>query len=214
MEFLSLLYQLILTTVFIYSIILGRKFGFSTQNYLFIYLFVTICIESFSVFEQYFIKWSSNGFLYNFYIIFCMSFFYQFYKKKLIKNLNKMITIIYFGFMIFNLFILDFFNIQFDYRLGITCSVFYIILALIWFIEKMIIPNKDKITNYPKFYISSGLVLWGIFFIFRSIPMYYFEEVDAEFQKTLVMLFFLVNIFFYILMIMSLNKSKKISFEK
>ena len=60
---------------------------------------------------------------------------------------------------------------------------FDLILALIWFYQ--IINNIDDIfiTHKQAFWVSTGLLLWSIFNLFRLYPLYFLYESDNELSQ-------------------------------
>ncbi|WP_155845042.1 hypothetical protein [Chryseobacterium daeguense] len=93
--------------------------------------------------------------------------------------------------------------------IGISFALIYILYSLIWFYGKIKNPSLEKITNDPKFWIASGLLFWGVFFILRIIPRYFFNKVDGEVLIVSQSFFFIINIFFYLLFLISLIKYSK-----
>lgn len=193
------------------SFILGRKYGFSSQNFLFVYLFVTFLIEGFSFIMD---KINENiiiGLPYNLYLIFVLSFFYLYYADQLpavfktLSGLFLAVSLLYIG--IFT----EFLGSAFDENIAVAVMLFLIVHAVIWFYCKLNSADEESILDNPCFWISSGLLLWGTFGIFRCLPMYYFYHTDQEFSDFIKANFTGVNIIFYTLIFISLHKYEHIS---
>ncbi|CEJ68450.1 hypothetical protein BN1195_00737 [Chryseobacterium oranimense G311] len=209
MEALAIIYQVEIILLFLYSIFLGGIHKNTIQKYLFAYLLITNVIELISFIGRSYLDLSTNGIIYNCYSLFCICFFYFFY----IRSFTKKSSSIFFCLFCLALacvgIFTNFLKFEYDYRIGIILALFYICSALFWMAYRIVNVDNRKITAYPEFWISVGLILWSSFFILRSIPMYLFEKIDEEFQKMLRGIFYIVNIVFYILVFVALLKSKK-----
>lgn len=209
MNDIAIVYQIEVVLVFLFSLFLDGMDKNTVQKYIFIYLLVTNITELLSIIGRSYLDISTNGIIYNFYSVFCISFFYLFYVESFVKQSKYMYICLFCISISYLLFFTSFFKFEYDYKIGIVLSLFYIFSALYWLGYKIINIDNRKITTNPKFWISVGLILWSSFFILRSIPMYLFEKMDEEFQQTLRNIFYLVNIVFYILVFIALLKSKK-----
>ncbi|MFY1048483.1 hypothetical protein [Chryseobacterium sp. GP-SGM7] len=214
MEILAIIYQIEITLLFLYSIFLGGKNKNAIQKYLFIYLFVTNAIEILSLIGKSYLNLPTNGIIYNFYSLFCLSFFYFFYAGSFVKKSKLIFLGLYCLAIACTVFFIDFLKFEYDYKIGIILAMFYMCSALFWMGYRIVNVDNRKITSHPKFWVSVGLILWSSFFILRSIPMYLFEKIDEEFQNMLRTIFYIINIAFYILFFIALLKSKKILDEK
>lgn len=205
MEVLKLLYLFCLTITTLKSIYLSWKLSLRAQNFLTIYLLVTLFIESFGTFKGY-LKQYDFAFLFNLYALFCIAFFgYYFYKSFMLTS--KLIMI--FGsicFLILGLTFVDYTGNEFPAKLGILVVFFYIFNAMMWFYQKLKLPVKDKITNDPNFWISTALLFWSTYMIFRFTPMYLFHKEDQFFLDLLINISSIVNITMYSLFFIGLLK--------
>ncbi|MDQ0784332.1 hypothetical protein QF044_004186 [Chryseobacterium sp. W4I1] len=209
METLSIIYQIEIVLLFLYSIFLGGIRKNAVQKYLFIYLLITNVTELLSLLGKSYFNLSTNGIIYNFYSLFCLCFFYSFYAGSFIGKSKYIFLGLFCLALSYTLLFTNFFKFEYDYKIGIVLSLFYICAPLFWMAYRIINVDRRRITDHPKFWISVGLIFWSSFFIFRSIPMYLFEKVDEEFQRMLRGIFYIVNIIFYILVFISLLKSIK-----
>lgn len=204
---LNYIYNILLIIVFFKSFILGRKYGFSIQNNLFIYLLVTVVVESYSFVINIIDENIMIGLQYNLYLIFVAIFFYCSYKKslptKILKTLSGISFLISFTFI---LFYTKFLGLDFDEKIAISVMLFLIFHSILWYYNKILTADETRIFDDPNFWVSSGLLIWGSFGIFRCLPMYYFYYNDKEFSDFLKSNFDLVNIVFYIMLFISLSK--------
>ena len=201
------LYNILLIIVLIKSFILGEKNSFSTQNNLFFYLFITVLVEGYSFVVDKIDESILIGLQYNLYLIFVTIFFYFFYSKsfysKIPKALSKILLLIC---LLFIIFFTKFLGLDFDEKIAIAVMLFLIGHSIIWYCNKLFSVNDDEIFNDPNFWISSGLLLWSCFGIFRCLPMYYFYNHDKEFSNFIKSNFDVVNIILYLLIFISLFK--------
>ncbi|KUJ57975.1 hypothetical protein AR686_04300 [Chryseobacterium aquaticum subsp. greenlandense] len=209
---IGIIYKFFLLLVTIKSYNLSRKLTFSTQNYLLIYLSVSLFIEVIS-FSLYVISPNSkNGLLYNLYNIFSISFFYLYFSKILKYNFKKLSFLITIISTLYILFFTSFLSIDFDKNIGITLLLFYLANSLLWFYQKISFFDDHKITDDPTFWISTGLLMWSCFFLFRVTPMFYFAKEDKEFLEFLKVGQNIINIFMYIMFYISLKKYEKLNY--
>ncbi len=142
-------------------------------------------------------------FLFNFLDIFSILFWGWIISKDLIgRNFIYMITLVAFISAVY-----FFFTSQTSYSTytGVIYSVFCIVLSIIWFMKKINSELKEQtILNFSLFWICSSLLLWSVFYLFRMMPMYWFNSVDKEFLLSLRNIFQVINIVSYSLFLRGL----------
>lgn len=205
----SIIYKILLLFCTVKSFNLGRKNRFPSQKYLFFYLLITFLVETLS-FTLYFVdKEIKVGFLYHLYAVFSIMYFAYLYSKTNTMILNW--SLISGGLSIFSIVLFhSFFSFDYDIKIGLTCSIFFIFNSILWFSQKLKSEIIEKISSIPYFWISTGLLLWSTFFIFRIIPMFYFSEIDPEFSDFLINMMHCINIIMYFLFYIALIKFNKI----
>jgi hypothetical protein len=64
---------------------------------------------------------------------------------------------------------------------GVAASIAYVIFTLLWFLSQL--TNVDEISLHQKqtFWVSTSLLIWSVFFLFRLIPMYWLNINDIQF---------------------------------
>ena len=92
----------------------------------------------------------------------------------------------------------------YDLRLILLMAVNYIILPLIWLYNQVIKVDENPITSKQAFWVSISLLVWIIFFIFKMVPLYFFDLNDKEFLFTVDKIFQIFNIVSYLLLLRSL----------
>lgn len=210
--FIGIVYKAVLFFTLIQSYILGRKFSFSAQNYVFLYLLITFFNECLSFFRNIMNQNVKVGLQYNLYFIFCV-FFYTFYFSRLISGtIKKVIVVTAVSSLGYIFMVTSFYGEDFDHKIGITVTLFYIIVSLLWFYNKIIFFDEKKITDDPAFWISTALLMWSCFFLFRVTPMFYFAKEDEEFLSFLKLGQNIINIGMYGMFYISLLKCKNISY--
>lgn len=214
MSLLIVSYYIILIITAIKSILLCRKYNLSAQNFLFIYLLYTIITELISRVRIYYFQTLQSGFIYNAYFIFCIAFFFLYYFKIIQRPYKAAILLITTLFLLSVIFFSRLFQLDFDYRLGIILPLFYISIGLVWFYQKILLPTAYKITDDPNFWVSVALILWSCFFLFRSVPMYYFNINDKAFLHQLKNILYIVNAIMYTLFYIALTKYEKMLLNK
>lgn len=206
---IGIVYKFVLLVTLIYSYILGRRYSFSAQNYLFTYLLITFTNECVSFIRNIVDPNVKVGLQYNLYFIFCVLFF-SFYFLKLFSGTAKRILLVTaissLGYILIQT---NFSGKDFDHKIGITITLFYIAISLLWFYYKISFSNERKITDDPTFWISTALLMWSCFFLFRVTPMFYFAKEDGEFLNFLKVGQYFINIGMYVMFYISLIKYKK-----
>lgn len=204
---LNYIYNILLIVVLFKSFILGRKYGSSAQNYLLIYLLVTIIVEVYTFVIDKIDENILVGLQYNLYLIFVSIFFYSFYSKilykKVLKTLSKISLLLC---LVFIIFFTKFLGLDFDEKIAIAVMLFLIFHSILWYSNKILTVDDTKIFNDPSFWISSGVLIWSCFGIFRCLPMYYFYYNDKEFSDFIKSNFDAVNILLYLMFYISLYK--------
>ncbi|MCL9804441.1 hypothetical protein NAT51_02840 [Flavobacterium amniphilum] len=64
---------------------------------------------------------------------------------------------------------------------GVSASIAYVLFTLLWFISQL--TNVDEISLLKKqaFWVSTSMLIWSVFFLFRLIPMYWLNINDIQF---------------------------------
>lgn len=94
--------------------------------------------------------------------------------------------------------------------IGVMISILYIILSLYWMYKKINIDFNQIIYDDPKFWVSLGILLYGIMFIFRMIPLYYIREIDIKLAELSMNIEFAINSIIWLFYFISLRKHEKI----
>ncbi len=167
---LDVLYYLIIGLNFIVSIAIKRLW----KHFYFIYFSVTIGCEILIAMMPY--RQDINNFL----DIFCIIFF-SFYFHFFIKNKKWLVSISIIAVILSQYFLLTS-KTLYSINTGIVYCCFLILISLTWFYEKISYQNDDMpILQSQLFWISSSLLLWAVFYLFRMTPMYYIETRDENF---------------------------------
>lgn len=211
--FIGVVYKIVLLSTLIKSYILGRKYSFSAQDYLFIYFIVTFVNECISFIRNIIDPDVKVGLQYNLYFIFCILYFSMFFLK-LFSGISKMLLVMAtLGALAYIFISTNFSGEKFDNKIGITITLFYITISLLWFYYKILFFDKRKITDDPAFWISTALLMWSCFFLFRVTPMFYFAKEDKDFLEFLKVGQNFINIGMYMMFYISLIQYKKMSHE-
>lgn len=206
---IGIAYKIVLLLVTMKSYILSRKVSLPAQNYLFIYLLISFLVEMTSFLMYIIHPQSKNGLLYNLYNVFSVSFFCFYFSQVLKYRLKKITFLTTIISLLYILLLTHFLDFDFDKNIGITLLLFYIINSLLWFYQKIFFFDEYKITDDPTFWISTALLMWSCFFLFRVTPMFYFAKEDDEFLQFLRTGQNIINIVMYIMFYIALTKYEK-----
>ena len=170
------------------------------KNFLWLYFFYIICVEILVNF------YSVNDQIYNYSILVYIFYFSFYYFKKVNKKLLIAISAISFAVSFYFVFLSNHF-VNYNINAGISLSIFYILLSLQWFFTHF---NKidRKIQQKMGFWISFSLLLWAVAFIFRIIPMQFFNIKDKEFLLVITQIYQSFTISSYVIFLVGLLFSK------
>ncbi|MBF02971.1 MAG: hypothetical protein CMP76_06710 [Flavobacterium sp.] len=136
--------------------------------------------------------------------LFYIPFFSYFFQsqismnKKLVANFGIIFLISSFVF-----FSLEGFD-KYSVLAGTSMSIAYIVYCLLWFLSQVINPDQYSLLKKQTFWISCSLIIWSVFFIFRSIPMYWLNIHDYAFLIQINIGFQIITIFSYLLFLKGL----------
>ncbi len=202
---IQILYITVLFVDTVKSIVLAGKRGLSSQNYFVIFLFLSLCLELYGHYKIY-SKELDFAYLFNYYSIFLIIFFYRYYYAIFPKVIQRFSSCLLFTIFLYIAFYTKFYGEDYENKLGILVSFYFIFNVLVWFYIRLKNFNEIKIINDPHFWVSSGLLFWSIFFIFRSIPMFFLKEHDPSFLQILKFIQYCVNIGMYGMFYIALRK--------
>lgn len=191
---LYLTYFLIIVTCLVASFLNSV----SRQNLLYIYFSFIVSIEM-----GHYIKLVPVE-IYNSSPLFFILFFKDYFKKQ-IKSKKKLIESL--GTIAFIISVCFYSYEGFDNYstlAGTLMSVLYIVYALLWLLSQIINTDENPILKKQTFWVSSSLLIWAVFFIFRSIPMYWLNNNDIEFLIQINSGFQIITIFSYLLFLRGL----------
>jgi len=198
--FLNTIYELIILCCLVFSIY-KRKTG----QYFHIYILSVIAVDLlFSRVKKVYAV--NSNYVFFLFIIISYLYFYYFFKKNFLQKNYKRIWI---GITIIFLCITLVFQIQnnflqFSPVTMVLLPLFYIFGSMGWFTYILNQRIEGPLFDKMAFWISSGLLIWSVFFLFRGLPMYYFNKTDPGFLNEISKVFTMINIITYSLFIRSL----------
>ncbi len=146
-----------------------------------------------------------NYIFFSFILMSYIYFFYFFWRNFNDKLYNKIWTVIFIIFFCSTLII------QINYRFKELSTftlallpLFYIIGSMGWFVYIIDQKVEGIIFSKMSFWVSCGLLIWSVFFLFRALPMYYFNNSDPQFLLDISIVFTIINIITYLLFFRSL----------
>lgn len=190
MSFLDALYYIVILSSLVVSIVFKKLW----KHYFWLYFTVTIIIELLVQCKVSFI----TSRIYNYLDLFCIGYFgFIFFRELKRDKIIKTGSILCIVLGIIGMF---FSKTHYSILTGFLYSIFLIFISLFWFYRKISDENRENnILKLAFFWISSSLLLWAIFYIFRMFPMYFFVVSDLEFSNMLKMIFQIATIVSYII---------------
>ncbi|QSW88058.1 hypothetical protein J0383_17510 [Flavobacterium endoglycinae] len=213
MEVLQILYICCLVAATIKATVLGWRYSLQFQNYLAVYLIGTLGLEFYGSIKTL-LKQFNFAVFFNIYAVFCILFFGVYFSRVYIRTFKRIGIFATSGLLLYLLFFVEILSKQFLPQLGILVALFYIFNSILWFFQKLKLPVEGKITDDPNFWISTALLFWSTYIIFRFTPMYLFEKEDQIFLNILRKIGSVVNFIMYALFYFSLLKYEAIAKER
>jgi hypothetical protein len=207
---LQIIYIAVLFIDTVKSIVLAGKKGLSSQNYFAVYLFVSFGLELYGHYKIY-VKEFDFAYLFNYYSVFLILFFYRYYDVIFPKNLKRISLLIVTLLLLYIVLFTRFYGQDYENQLGILVCFYFIINALTWLYLRLKNFDQERIIDDPYFWVSCGLLFWSIFFIFRSIPMFFLKDNDPAFLDILKTIQYCVNTVMYGIFYIALSKFQNIS---
>lgn len=197
------IYYIVFFITVVKSIMILRKNIFFSQNHYFVFLIVNFLIDFFSELNIINSKAIQYNYLNLFNVFFFIIFYFPYLKNKVLPILILVSTLLCVIFTN-HYFYFDKYNLNLAILYCIT-NIFY---SLYWINLKLNNISEVRITNEPLFWISTSILVWSCFFLFRIIPMYLLDEEDKQFLKLLKSILLIINIMVYILFYVGLTKYK------
>lgn len=170
------------------------------EYYLFIYFLIVAVVETLTLFFPVEINriYSAISF---FYIAYFTYYFAKQinHKRKLIYSLGVLAAISSLVFILFS-------EYSFSVALGVTISVFYIILALFWLFDQIKNVQKVFILKKQAFWVSTALLFWSVIFLFRITLMHWLEANDYAFLVVLDKIFKFSVVLTYVFFLIAVTR--------
>lgn len=199
-------YYIISFIVLIKGIIVLRGRKLSSQDYFLLYLIVNFAVDFFSEINLISTKSIQYNYLNLFNSFYFIIFYFRYIKNKKIAVVVSIVVVIAILLNI-ELFYVDKYNLN----IAITYCVINILQVLYWCSYKLNNISESKITEDPVFWISTSILLWSCFFLFRIIPMYLLDEIDKPFLKLLKQILNIINMVCCVLFFIALHKYKSMN---
>ena len=135
------------------------------------------------------------------YCIFILFYFSYFYHSSFQSDKAK--GVLYIVFLLNTLSVIILY-IKSDYKsynqiLILSLCVYLVFLALLYFVDMILIPRKGKLQLEFSFWVSLGLLIWSILLIFNIGSIYYLNHTDPSFLKILQISFYATNVVVYVI---------------
>jgi hypothetical protein len=198
---LNRIYEIVVLINFLYSVYIWIFKGKSKQQfYFFLYLLLVLLVDVIPVNFPELIIFERNIAFVGF-ILLSVLYFGLIYFKTFTHPFIKITILVFMSVLIFfNLYKLVTQNVdQLDFIHIISLPILFIFFSIAWYIYKLRNVNETRIIDDFLFWISTGLLIWSVFFIFRAIPMYFLQKNDPELLAFVINAFSIVNIITYTL---------------
>lgn len=200
LDILNKLYEIVVLVNLLLSIYILMKGKSGQQFHFYVYISVVTIIDFIFPILKLKNVMNSNYLFFIFILISYLYFFYFFrknFKEKIYRSIWTIVFSVFFGMTLIHQI-----RYNFDELTSFTLALlplFCIFGSMGWFVYILNQKVEGPIFDKKSFWISCGLLIWSVFFLFRGLPMYYFNNLDPDFLKGISMIFTIVNIITYLL---------------
>ena len=205
METLDNIYGIVVLLNLLLSVYLLIKGKSEKQFHFYVYISMVAVLDIvFPIIK----KWLAINSNYLFFIFILTSYIYFFYffrksfKDKLYRKIWTIVFSVFFGITFIIQIRYNF--VELNYYTLALLPLFYIFGSMGWFVYILSQKIEGEIFDKMSFWISCGLLIWSVFFLFRALPMYYFNTSDPQFLLDILIVFTVINIITYLLFFRSL----------
>ncbi|SMP19562.1 hypothetical protein SAMN06264346_105146 [Chryseobacterium profundimaris] len=203
---INVIYESVVISAFLYSIylLIFKRFA-KQQSYLYIYLLVVIMVDIIPVNYSDSFPINRNT-LFLAYILFSLLYFGSIYHIKIKSGRFRFLNLA----LVISLLILNIYGNTFDndgrinFIAIVSLPMLFLYESISWYLFKLENIDENKIMDDLFFWISSGILTWSVFFIFRAIPMYFLQDNDPQLLNLVITAFSVVNTIMYILFLIGL----------
>ena len=162
------------------------------QNFLWIYFLAVL------LFEILHLNNVINTRMYSYSAIFYTLFFLNIYLNQYsaVTFIRIILNIIVVSLALF-FYAID--SNSYPISIGLLMNFTYIFLGIIWLYVQFINIEYTPIIKRQFFWITISILIWSIFFLFRLVPMYLFQNNDKTFLMTIDEIFKVMTIVSYII---------------
>lgn len=207
-KFLNYFYYIVVTITMIYSIFLWLKKGYiSKQKYFFIYMITVFVLDVLgNLYIKNSFKINSNYLFFPQILMMFLYFRYFFIKDYEHKNDRKFLNSV----TALSLLLTFYFQFSvgfstFNNKIFLVIILFYLLISLQWFLHSIGSENEQDITVKQSFWVSTGILLWCVFALFRLYLGTYIYHYNQDVFIIINFLFSIFTIIMYIFFIKGLK---------
>ncbi len=205
MNTLNKTYEIVVLLNLLFSVYLIIKRKKRLQFHFYIYISVVCIVDILfnKVRKDHLIN---SNYIFFLFIVISYLYFYYFFRENFSEKIYKRIWMWIFLIFLLVTIVFQIPNsfVQFSPVTIALLPLFYIFGSMGWFTHILTQRIEGLIFDKMAFWISSGLLIWGVFFLFRGLPMYYFNKTDPHFLDGISKVFTMINIITYSLFFRSL----------
>lgn len=200
----------------VYAIIVSLKNGLASIDFMCIFLGISFFVELCGLIAsglEVELTHKYNSYIFNTYLIFSVLYFSYYYSlvfKKYFKAFLSFCVVILLAIFCLT----GVYKERLDLDSVLMLAFFYIIISLFWLYARVKNPTENYIKFYPRFWVSIALLVWSCFFIYRIIPSYIFADKDPELLRFMKILMYIINVIYYGLFLISINKMLRVKNNK
>lgn len=195
MNDMNILYHVYISLVLICLII-----SLTAKNYpkkLWIYFLAVFVTDVYMYYGYQYCHYNIHAISMAFYSMFFLWYYREVFSWRLYK-------LIFSGTALISVICLFSISNPYDIKIIVLLILSFISFPLLWFHKEIKEAGQNKITDKNLFWVSSGMIVWVTFFIFKMIPLYFLYTEDRRFLLEIDLIFQYVNIIFYLLLLKSL----------
>lgn len=190
----------ILYHIYILLVLMCLSVSLTANNFpkgIWIYFLVVFVTDIYMYYGYEYCQYNIHHFAMAFYNIFFLWYYRKVFTRRWFKILFSILAVVC-GICILLI------SNPYDIRFVMILILSFIFLPFLWFYKEIKEVKQDKIISKNLFWVSSGLIIWVSFFIFKMIPLYFLFIQDKQFLLEIDLIFQYVNIIFYLILLKSL----------
>jgi hypothetical protein len=169
---MTFIYFIILCFTITLGLLKYNQIKHTSLLWIWLYLFTAFVVEIIAYITTALHFTANNGFIFNLalpiYFLTTGLFFHKIYEKLLLKNIY--LIVISLSLFLYFFFLISVSQSNINSKFFLMTSWFFVISAILYFIQLIVYPHEGNLLKSPQFYIASAILfLYAFFIIYMSL---------------------------------------------